>query len=67
MARINKTVKWFDWENGHCKDRELSRSFDTKEEALKFAEGKHNTDVYMSKGRYKVTWHKVVTNMEGGE
>lgn len=41
------------------KTRLLSRSFDTLEEATRFAEGKKITDIYKSKGRYKVEWLKV--------
>ena len=40
--------------------RTLSRSFDTLEEAKKFAEGKDTVDIYKSKGRYKVEWLKEV-------
>lgn len=41
------------------KHRRLSRSFATLEEAKRFAEGKQNTDIYRSKGLYKVEWEKV--------
>ena len=43
----------------HIEQRTLSRSFDTLEEAQKFAEGKAVTDIYKSKGRFKVEWEKV--------
>ena len=56
---MNKTVHLFDWERGHTKRRILSRSFDTVEDARRFADGKLNTEIYVSKGRYKVEWTKV--------
>ena len=59
---MNKTRYKFDWECGNTKVRELSRSFDTLEEAEWFATGKQNSDIYKSKGKYKVTWIKVVSN-----
>lgn len=43
----------------HIEQRTLSRSFDTLEEAKKFAEGKTVTDIYKSHGRFKVEWEKV--------
>lgn len=57
-----KTAYRFDWVNGFTKVKVLSRSFDTLEEANRFAEGKQSTDVYKSKGRFKVEWVKVVDN-----
>ena len=59
---MRKTAHRFDWEKGHYKERILSRSFDSMEEAVKFAEGKDGVDVYVSKGRYKVEWMKTVDN-----
>ena len=59
MLMGKKTTTRFDWEHGYQKARRLSRSFDTLEEARTFAEGKTNTDIYISKGRYKVEWTKI--------
>ena len=62
MGRINKTGYY-----GGCggvaphKRRELSRSFDTLEEAQTFAEGKAVTDIYRKNGRYTVVWIKTIT------
>lgn len=58
---MNTTIK-FDWANGYTKWRVLSRSFDSVEEANRFAEGKQIIDVYKSKGRYKVEWLKIIDN-----
>jgi hypothetical protein len=61
MGRINKTSYYFNWADGHYKVRELTRSFDTLEEAQKFAENrKEYHDIYISKGKYKVVWLKTV-------
>lgn len=57
-----KTLYRFTWDTGNTIRRELSRSFDTLDEAQKFARGKQNSDVYVSKGRYKVTWCKETKN-----
>lgn len=54
-----KTTYRFDWANGWMKARRLSRSFHTLEEATAFADGKLNSDVYLSKGLYKVVWTKI--------
>ena len=57
MSRINKTAFV-----GGCggepwsKVRTLSRSFDTLEQAQRFADGKNVVDVYKSRGRFKVEW-----------
>ena len=59
---MNKTTHRFNWEDGHTIARMLSRSFDTLEEAKKFAENKLNSEVYQSKGRYKVEWLKIKDN-----
>lgn len=59
---MNKTSYKFDWNNGYTKVRKLTRSFDTIEEAMLFADGKLNTDIYKSKGKYTVEWTKVVDN-----
>lgn len=53
-----KTAHKFDWEKGFCTIKTLSRSFDTKEEAMRFAEGKSVVDIYRLNGRYKVEWKK---------
>ena len=55
---MRKTTVHHDWENGYTKHRRLSRSFSTLEEAQRFAEGKQNTEIYRSKGLYKVEWVK---------
>lgn len=57
MAR---TSHGFSWKEGSYKLRELTRSFDTLEEAERFAVGKTDTDIFMSNGRYKVKWIKKV-------
>ena len=59
MARMNKTA----FRDGYGyeplkKVQTLSRSFDTLEEANKFAEGKQVTDIYRAAGRFKVEWLK---------
>lgn len=59
-----KTIHVFDWENGSTIRRQLSRSFDTLEDAMKFAENKLNAEIYRSKGRYKVEWTKVIDDNE---
>ena len=43
----------------HVEQRTLSRSFDTLEEAQKFAEGKNVMDIYRAHGRFKVEWEQV--------
>ena len=61
MKRINKTGHY-----GGCggiiphKKRELSRSFNTLEEAQHFSEGKTVTDIYKKHGRFTVVWIKTV-------
>lgn len=62
MARIGKTAHGFDWEQGHYTRRELSRSFDTLEDARRFAEGKTEVDIFVSRGRYVVTWILIKDN-----
>lgn len=57
---MSKTSVRFSWEKGYYKLRELSRSFDTLEEAERFAQGKNIIDIYRSKGRYKVAWIKEI-------
>lgn len=59
---MRKTVGRFDWVNGYTKYRRLSRSFKTIEEAMQFADGKENADIYKSKGIFKVEWTKIVDN-----
>lgn len=59
---MSKTRHRFDWQNGYTKERTLTRSFDTIEEARQFADGKLNVDIYRSKGRYKVEWVKIIDN-----
>lgn len=61
---MKKTKYRFNWEDGHTKERSLSRSFDTLDEARAFADGKKTVDIYLSKGRYKVEWIKIVDNNE---
>ena len=58
MARMNKTVRWFDWERGDYTKRTLTRSFETLEAANAFANGKDVRDIYRNKGRYVVEWVK---------
>lgn len=58
---MNHTIHRFDWQNGHTKERRLSRSFDTLDEAQRFAEGKRVTDIYRKHGRYTVEWIKGTT------
>ena len=53
-------IYYFDRNVGYQKIRKLSYSFDTLEEAQAFANGKENTDIFISKNRYKVTWIKRV-------
>ena len=57
-----KTTYRFDWQDGHTIARKLSRSFDTLEQAQRFAEDKKNSEIYRSKGRYKVEWTKIIDN-----
>ena len=59
---MSHTTKRFDWTNGYTIARRLSRSFDTLQEAQEFAKGKLNTEIYRSKGRYKVEWIKAIDN-----
>ena len=57
-----KTVGLFDWENGYRTRRKLSRSFNTLQEAQKFAETKLNSEIYKSKGKFKVEWTLIKDN-----
>ena len=57
-----KTTYWFDWVNGDQIRRRLSRSFDSLEDAQRFAKNKLNAEIYKSKGRYKVEWLKIIDN-----
>ena len=57
-----KTVKHFDWSNGFTIHKTLSRSFKTLDEAKRFADGKTNAEIYISKGLYKVQWSKTIDN-----
>lgn len=57
---MKKTTVRFDWESGYTKARRLSRSFETMEEASRFADGKRNAEIYRSNGRYKVEYIKEV-------
>lgn len=41
------------------KVRTLSRSFNTLEEAQKFAENKKVTDIYRVGGKFKIEWQKI--------
>lgn len=43
--------------------RELSKSFDTLEDAERFASGKNVLDIFRSKGKYKVLWIKKMTHI----
>jgi len=66
VGRINKTGYYDGWGMIPHKKRELSRSFDTLDEAREFAEGKEGTDIYSFKGKFKVTWIKIIqTDLEG--
>ena len=56
---MKKTTHRFDWVNGYTTAKRLSRSFNTIEEAVAFAEGRQAADIYKSKGKYKVEWIKV--------
>ena len=59
-----KTLHRFDWERGNYTVIRLSRSFDTLEDAQKFANGKTCVDIYKSKGRYRVEWLKATATEE---
>ena len=59
-SEMNRSSCYFDWKRGNYKVRELSKSFDTIDEARRFADGKNVLDIYVSKGKYKVTWLKEV-------
>ena len=59
---MSKTTYRFDWENGYTIVKRLSRSFDSLDEAARFAEGKLDSGIYLSKGRYKVEWIKIIDN-----
>ena len=59
-----KTIHKFEWGKGYYTVRHLSRSFDALEDAVRFSEGKLNTDIYKSKGRYKVEWTKIIDRNE---
>lgn len=63
---MNKTVYKFDWGKGYTKRRRLSRSFKSLEDAQKFADGKKNTEIYKSKGMFKVEWTKIIDINETG-
>ena len=56
---MKKTIQRFDWATGHTVARRLSRSFKTLAEAETFAAGKQSTEIYKSKGLYKVEWVKI--------
>lgn len=56
-----KTRHGFNWQKGAYKEKTLSRSFDTLEEANKFADGKDVVDVYKSRGKIKVEWKKTTS------
>lgn len=58
MTRINHTGYYHDWSVGDYKVRRLSRSFETLEEAQRFADGKDGVDIYRCKGKFKVEWIK---------
>ena len=62
MTRIRKTTYTRDWESGYTKRRRLTRSFNTIEEARRFAESKQTTDIFKSKGRFVVEWVKTTDN-----
>ena len=61
-GNMNRTAIHFDWQNGHTKARRLTRSFDTADEAERFAKDKQVTDIYKINGRYKVEWIKTEVN-----
>lgn len=59
MGRVSDTVLvGFNWKDGSYIEKKLHRSFETLEEAERFAEGKNVRDIYRCKGRYKVEWIK---------
>ena len=60
----HKTTWFVDDDGRHKIRRVLTRSFDTLEEAERFAEGKDVRDIFRSKGRFKVEWIKVTINPE---
>lgn len=62
MKNTKHTTYRFDWESGYTKRRRLSRSFDTLDDAKLFANGKTESEIYISKGRYKVEWIKTTDN-----
>lgn len=66
MIKVEKRLgTWtyhFDWQNGHTIHKKLTRSFDSLEQANKFAEDKQVIDIYVSGGRYKVEWLKITDN-----
>lgn len=66
MIRVEKRQRKhkcnFDWKNGHTIHKRLTRSFDSLEQANKFAEGKQVIDIYVCDGRYKVEWLKTTDN-----
>ena len=59
---MSNTTYRFDWESGYTKVRRLTRSFETLDEAKRFAEGKQDVDIFRSKGRFVVKWIKVIDN-----
>lgn len=56
----HKTAVRHDWEKGYYKVRNLTRSFETLEQANAFADGKQVVDIYRSKGRFVVEWQKTI-------
>lgn len=61
---MNHTIHRFNWTDGHTKERRLTRSFNTLEEARRFSEGKRDTDIFKNRGRYTVEWVKVEENKD---
>lgn len=55
---MNRTRITFDWNDGHVRSKELSRSFKTLKEAEEFASSKDTRDIYTNKGKYVVVWVK---------
>ena len=62
LGKHPKTIYRHDWQTGFTILKTLSRSFDTLEQAQRFAEGKQVTDIYRCNGRYKVEWQKALDN-----
>ena len=60
----HKTTWFVDTDGRHKIRRVLTRSFDTIDDAKRFAEWKDVTDIFRSHGRFTVEWIKVTLNPE---